>query len=264
MPELPEMENYRLLLNERIAGQKVTGVEVTREKTINVPVQSFLKEVNGTIIEHIDRRAKHLIFKLSNGKRLVLHLMLGGVLFLGNGENDPDRTRQVTLTIGKIELFFIGLRLGYLHLVTQEEMEEQFKDLGPEPLQITIDAFNELIKKRKGMLKTTLVNQKFISGIGNLYSDEICYEARLLPERKMNELSTQEVLDLFQSIQHVLRRGISQGGYMDPLFNGDAQTGNYHAFVYDREGEACSRCQTHIVREEISSRKCFYCPNCQK
>lgn len=268
MPELPEMENYKRLLSERMVGKTVSHVTITREKTINHSIEKFRHEVQGCSIIAIERLAKHLIFKLSSGKNLLLHLMLGGLLYLGNHEDQPNRTKQVTLSFGDMQLFFIGLRLGYLHLLTTEQLQEKLSELGPEPLSpsFTLKKWNELMEKRRGVLKTTLVNQKFLSGIGNLYSDEICFDAQVLPKRQMNELNQQEKNALFHSIQSVLKRGISLGGYMDmPVYCNDQLTGQYNdnCYVYEREGEPCQRCGSTIIKDEISSRKSFYCQQCQ-
>ncbi|MDT8860876.1 bifunctional DNA-formamidopyrimidine glycosylase/DNA-(apurinic or apyrimidinic site) lyase [Alkalihalobacillus sp. MEB130] len=269
MPELPEMETYKRLLSERVIGKNITAVEVTREKTVNVPVDQFIKEVQGCSITAIERRAKFLVFKLNSGKRLLVHLMLGGVMYVASEDDDIDRTKQVTLSFGGTRLFFIGLRLGYLHLLTDGQLEETFEDLGPEPTDpsFTVNRFLSLMEKKRGALKTTLVNQKFLAGIGNLYSDEICFHAKLLPKRQSNDLSEQEKTTLYNSIQTVLARGIQLGGYMDvPVYKGDQLTGSYnhHCFVYDLEGQPCQRCGQPIIKDEISSRKTFYCNGCQK
>ena len=268
LPELPEMEHYKRLLSEKLKGKKITQVTITREKTINLSVEEFKNEVEGRAITAIERRAKHLVFHLDSGKGLLLHLMLGGLMYVGREKDSPNRTKQVTLSFGEIQLFFIGLRLGYLHLLTEEELEEQLKDLGPEPLDpsYTLDEFQKSMSKRRGVLKTTLVNQKVLSGIGNLYSDEICFAAQLLPKRQMNELNPEETTMLYTSIQSVLKRGLTLGGYMDvPVYKEDRLTGGYNdnCYVYDREGEPCPRCQAPIIKEMISSRKTFYCLQCQ-
>jgi formamidopyrimidine-DNA glycosylase len=116
MPELPEMENYRTLLSEKILDLPITGVVINRDKTINTEPDLFISELTGNRIIFVERRAKHLIFHLGNGKRLVLHLMLGGMIFWGTEEERPDRSTQVEIQFGEHILFFIGLRLGYLHV----------------------------------------------------------------------------------------------------------------------------------------------------
>jgi formamidopyrimidine-DNA glycosylase len=269
MPELPEMETYRRLLTEQLGGRTITDVEINREKSININPGQLKSQLINAQITDIKRRAKHLIFKLSSGKNLLLHLMLGGWMYIGNEEDNPDRTKQVILSFGDKKLYFIGLRLGYLHLLTDTELEKELADLGPEPMDQTFSfpVFRELIGSRRGMLKTTFVNQQFLSGIGNCYSDEICFEAGLLPMKKADELDEDEIKILYQSLKGVLTRAIQFGGYMEePLFRGDTKSGGYNeqCRVYDREGEACLRCSSPIVKEEISSRKTFYCRICQK
>ncbi|ASN05584.1 bifunctional DNA-formamidopyrimidine glycosylase/DNA-(apurinic or apyrimidinic site) lyase [Virgibacillus necropolis] len=268
MPELPEMETYKTLLNQKVGGKTLTGVSINREKSINVSPADFVNIVQNERIEVIERRAKHLLFHLKNGHVLLVHLMLGGRMFYGTEQEKPDRTVQIQLSFGNQHLYFIGLRLGYLHLFSEAEVKQELTDLGPEPLDanFTLDSFLDLVKNRRGKIKTTLVNQEFLSGIGNCYSDEIAWHAQLLPKRKMNELNDNEKVQLYQSIRFILQQAIQYGGYMDqPFFKGDTKTGTYDnkKYVYGRAGEACKRCGTSIVKEEISSRKTFYCKGCQ-
>ena len=154
-----------------------------------------------------------------------------------------------------------------MHLLSPEEIKKEFKKLGLEVLDsdFTLDTFQQLMEKRKGMIKTTLINQEVLAGIGNAYSDEILWHAGIRPDKKINVLDEQQLTRVYQSIQFIFKKGIEQGGYMEnPLYKGDNKTGGYQFYVYDREGNACSRCHTPILKEEISSRKTFFCPNCQK
>jgi formamidopyrimidine-DNA glycosylase len=268
MPELPEMETYKRLLTEKVVHQQITAVEVNREKSVNIPVEIFIEDVKEKTILSIERRAKHLLFHLSSEKTLLLHLMLGGWMFYGKEENKPDRTIQVKLSFGDQHLYFIGLRLGYLHLLSKDEISEALHKLGPEPLsdQFTESFFQQILEPKRGMLKTTLVDQAFISGIGNCYSDEICFSAGMLPMKKGNELNKEDRTRLYHSIRAVLSEAIQFGGYMEnPLYEGDQLTGSYDAKckVYDRKGEPCFRCGHPIIKDEISSRKTFYCQVCQ-
>ncbi len=266
MPELPEMETYKTSLESLIGGLKITDVEIGREKSINVPVHRFTMQISNQTITSINRRAKYLIFQLQDGSCLLLHLMLGGWMFFGKEEDKPNRTIQVKLSFGEQHLYFIGLRLGYLHLLSLEEVKEEFEKLGPEVLDpgFTLDIFHQLMQKRKGAIKTTLINQGVLAGIGNGYSDEILWHAEIRPDKKINDLDYQQLTRLYHSIQFILKKGIEQGGYMEnPLYKGDGKTGGYQFYVYDREGEECSRCKASIIEDEISSRKTYFCPNCQ-
>ncbi len=268
MPELPEMENYKRNLNQLIQGKVISNVIVNREKSINVDPQNFIQAVQGNTVSLVQRRAKHLLFRLSNGKVLLLHLMLGGWMFYSEEKDKPKRTVQIQLSFENMHLYFIGLRLGYLHLYTNAEAEAELADLGPEPLDLsfTKEDFLAYIEKKRGTLKLKLVDQHFLSGIGNCYSDEICYHAKLLPERKLEDLTSEEKTALYTAIQTVLKEATDIGGYMEhPLFINDNKTGAYNDLcrVYDCEGQPCQRCGTKIVQTEISSKKTFYCPNCQ-
>ncbi|MDR6549680.1 DNA-formamidopyrimidine glycosylase family protein [Paenibacillus qinlingensis] len=266
MPELPEMETYRQQLSRLILGVPITGAEVTRSKSLNIDPDEFIRKLTGNRISRIERRAKHLLFHLATGDVLVLHLMLGGWIFYGTQEEKPDRTVQVEIHFGEHHLSFIGLRLGYLHYHTSTEVEKILQKLGPEPLGLDLIQFRRVLRSKKGNLKVSLVDQSFLSGIGNCYSDEICFEARILPLRKVPSLSENEQMMLYQAMQALLREAIQFGGYMEePLFVGDRLTGQYNprCRVYDRGNEPCPRCGHPVVHTEVSSRKCFYCAHCQ-
>lgn len=266
MPELPEMERYKTLLQQKIAGQTVSKVLVNREKSINVPVAQFIQSVANQSIQTIERRAKYLIFRLQNGSSLLLHLMLGGWMFYGMEEEKPNRTVQVQLSFVNDHLYFIGLRLGYIHLLSQEMVKLELEKLGPEPLDpnFTQESFLTMMKDKRGGLKTALINQEFLAGIGNRYSDEILWHAQLHPEKKVNTMEPKQITQLYDSIHFILNRAIESGGYMEhPAFNGDHITGQYHMYVHDREGGACVRCGATIAKEEISGRKSYFCINCQ-
>jgi len=268
MPELPEMENYRKLLSQHIINVPITGVTVNRVKTINVEPDIFTQALLGARVVFVERRAKYILFHLHDGRRLLLHLMLGGMLFYGTEEERPERSTQVELAFGDRILYFIGLRLGFLHLVSVKEAETIMGRLGPELLdrRMTLERFGELLKKRRGALKSTLVNQHVFAGIGNCYADEIAFEAGLLPSAPIQGLTSTSIARLYDSMRKVLTEATEIGGYMEmPFMTGDTVTGTYndHCKVYDRGGEPCLRGGGTIVKEEQSGRKVFYCPDCQ-
>jgi formamidopyrimidine-DNA glycosylase len=268
VPELPEMENYKQLLTTKIAGHAIVYAEVEREKSVNVPASLFISELQGRTIARIERRAKHLLFHLDSGKLLLLHLMLGGWMFYGLEQDKPDRTVQITLSFGSDKLYFIGLRLGYLHLLTQEEARTKLGKLGPEPLEpsFTSDHFSRILSAKRGPIKLQFVDQSVFSGIGNCYSDEICFHAGILPNSKAHLLSQDSLNKLYHSMSSVLLEAIRFGGYMEnPLYIGDTLTGKFDPMckVYGREGEPCTRCGAPIIKEMLNSRKMFYCPGCQ-
>lgn len=268
MPEFPEMENYRRLLSQHIINVPITCVTVNRDKTINVETEAFAQALLGARVVFVERRAKYILFHLYDGRRLLLHLMLGGMLFYGTEDERPARSTQVEIAFGDKILYFIGLRLGYLHLVSVKEGEALMGKLGPELLdrRMTLERFEDLLKKRRGALKTTLVNQHVFAGIGNCYADEIAYEAGLLPTALIQGLTKDSITRLYNAVRKVLIEATEIGGYMEiPFMTGDTVTGSYNdqCKVYDREGELCHRDGGTIVKIELSGRKVFYCPDCQ-
>ncbi|NBD23477.1 Fpg/Nei family DNA glycosylase [Paenibacillus glycinis] len=277
MPEYPEMEHYRRLLAERVAGQPITNVIVTRPKSINVPVETFERELIGRTVWFVERRGKMLLFHLDNGKRLLLHLMLGGLIRYeshaptaeGLPQERPDRSVQVTIGFPDADLCFIGLRLGYIHLLTVKEALARLADLGPEPFdsRLTLEGFKARFKGKRGSLKTAFVEQRVIAGIGNCYADEIAFEAGIRPDAKLAEIESESWERIYNAMHAVLKDAVAKGGYMElPLTNDDTVTGGYndHCRVYDRGGETCPRCGGTIVQTELNARKLFYCPSCQK
>lgn len=268
MPEFPEMENYRRMLSEQIIDHPISHVLVNREKSVNVPAEQFAKELAGQRVIFVERRGKHLIFHLNSGRRLLLHLMLGGMLYYGTEENRPSRNTQIEIEFGQKTLYFIGLRLGYLHLLSAKEVDEIFKPLGPDVFdrRMNRERFAELLKGRRGALKSLLVNQHVIAGIGNCYADEIAFEAGLLPSAQIQDLSAETIDRLYEAVVRVLTDALAHGGYMEtPFMEGDTLTGGFDEMckVYDREGEKCSRCDGVIHKIELSGRKAFFCPSCQ-
>ncbi len=270
MPEWPEMETYRKMLNERLCGLKIASVQVNRAKTINEPEEVFRRELTGRQILFVERRGKQLIFHLDDGNRLLLHLMLGGWLFYGEEGPKKDGEFQVILGLNNgNRLFFGGLRLGYLHRLPAKQVIEQLKLLGPEPFdpRLTPEVFRKRLSARRGKLKPALTDQKLVAGIGNCYSDEICYDAMIHPETPIPAMKPEDMDRLYASMHKVLSEAADKGGYMDrPLFANDRFTGGYDdaCRVYDREGEPCARCGTKLEKGEVSGRKMFFCPRCQR
>jgi formamidopyrimidine-DNA glycosylase len=189
-------------------------------------------------------------------------------MYYGQEDTSPDHEKQVILGFGEEALFFIGLRLGYLHLLTPDELEVEWVKLGPEPLSphmTETDFFNRL-KHRRGKLKAVLVDQTFIAGIGNRYSDEINFAAALSPKREVSHLTSAEGSSLFLALRQVLTQAIQAGGYLDlPVFEGDTVTGGAEKQmkVHGLAGHPCPRCGATIVEEKVSSKKTSYCPTCQ-
>ncbi|WP_169081587.1 Fpg/Nei family DNA glycosylase [Paenibacillus sp. PL91] len=269
MQELPELENYRALLAEQFAGAQITGVEISNVKAFQASDEQVERDILGKVIWFVERRGLHLLFHLDNGKRLLLHLGQGAYLYKGSEQEEPTRTAQVKLHFGPVTLFCVGLRADALQLLTVKDVEEKLGRFGPDALdkRLTIDRFITRFAKKRGSIKTSLMDQNAISGIGAVYSDEICYAAALRPDAKIPMFERDTWERLYHSMHSVLKEAISQGGAGEqPYAEGDSLTGGYseHFSVYERDGQSCARCGGVIEKVEVSGKKAFVCSDCQK
>lgn len=291
MPEIPEMEIYRGHLGQWVSNRIIKQVFVPRVKAINIPVEEFTQKVEGRMITNVRRRGKFLIFDLDNGHYLLTHMMLDGRLYYLPWEmareltldlNDAEAVKKqvtgipakpsviFTLADGAMEsiLFFCQLTLGYLHYLDNAQLDEALKDLGSDPLDpaFTQENFAGLLKGRRGMTKPWFMNQKYIAGVGNAYSNETLFESGILPTRQISNISEDEIPKMYNSLVTILKESIKYGGDMEePFAPWDRLTGGYneHFRVYDREGQPCLVCGTNILKEEVGGRNAFYCPYCQ-
>lgn len=291
MPEIPEMELYKNNLNSTVKDKTIKRIWIYRPKSINYEVEVFTEQVMGSKISLIERKGKYLVFKLSNGRKLLAHMMLDGRLYYLSGEESPlessdfeeaNRIRdKVPGLSGKPSvilqfedgslLFFCQLTLGYLRIFEGDALQPILDELGPDPLdtEFCIEDFSQLLAKasKRGMIKPWLMQQKNISGIGNAYSNESLYEAGILPTRRIGAISSSERIKLFWALQNILKESIERGGDMEEPFTlNDDFTGGFipHFRVYDRAGEPCIRCSKLIVKEEVGGRNAFFCPQCQR
>jgi len=269
--ELPELETYKKLLSEQIINKRITGVAVKEEKLLNSEPSAWSKELQGREVLYIERRGKQLLFHLDNGKRLLLNLGLAGqIQYDEQGSEDGSAANaQVMIYFGEHALRLHGIRQGYAHLLSAKEADQLLTDLGPELLdrKMNLEKFRVLFARKRGMLKSALVQQTFVAGIGNGYADEIAFEAALLPSAKLQDLSEETVERLYRSTLTVLNDAIENGGLGEqPLNAQDQLTGGYksHVRVIERDGQPCERCGALIQKAEIGSRRTYYCANCQK
>jgi formamidopyrimidine-DNA glycosylase len=269
MPEWPEMERYQKMLEINLTNKRITAIHIERERSLNMNATEFTNRVLGQVIIAVKRRAKMILFTLESKDVLLLHLMLGGWMYYGLESEKPERTIQIQLSFGEQQLYLIGLRLGYLHVFNPTQLLERLSDIGIEPFDpaLSLTAFKSLLGRGRGALKKHLTDQSLIAGIGNCYSDEICHVAGLLPSRVPATLSDEEWSNLYDAVHTTLIEALQLGGYMEHSFySSDSLTGKYndHCKVYDREGEPCTRCGQIIVRNDVSNKKSFCCPRCQR
>ncbi|MEA3345883.1 MAG: bifunctional DNA-formamidopyrimidine glycosylase/DNA-(apurinic or apyrimidinic site) lyase [Chloroflexota bacterium] len=272
MPELPEVQTTVDELRPQLLGRTFIDLRADWPPTLaTAPPSQFRARLVGQRILKTRRRGKYLVFPLSGGDTLLIHLMMSGQLSVVPSSNPCDRhTHTRFLMDDGRELRFRDVRkLGRAYLVA--DPEEVVGHLGPEPLaeEFTLPQFRRLIARRRGRLKPLLLNQQFLAGLGNIYADETLFAARLHPLRTADTLTEQEIERLYHSIRAVLTRALAhQGTTLDDSAyrRPDGQAGNYQERlqVYGREGEPCFLCGTSIQRIAVSERGTYFCPQCQR
>ncbi len=272
MPELPEVQTIVDELRPQLLGRVFTGLDTDWAPALaTAPLPQFRTRLVGQRILEVRRRGKYLLFSLSSGDTLVIHLMMSGHLPVLPGSEPCDRHihTRFLLDDGR-ELRFRDVRkLGRAYLVA--DPNEVLGHLGPEPLDegFALHQFRIRIARRRGRLKSLLLNQRFLAGLGNIYADEALFSARLHPLRTADALDNQEIEYLYQSIRRVLTRAlVHQGTTLDDAAyqRPNGRVGNYqHRLqVYGREGKPCPLCSTPIQRIVVGGRGTHFCPHCQK
>lgn len=262
MPELPDLEIFKENLLPLAGKKKITGVRVLKKKVIGaLSEKEFSKRILNKRIESISRRAKHLIFKLSSGDELILHLMLHGELY---HPRSSEPVHHFTCAIFNLEDGY-DLRFQdktqWMKLSFDKSMLE---GLGVEPLSddFTLEGFCGILRKNRGMVKPLLMDQKQIAGIGHAYADEILFEAGIMPDRNVQKILVREIDKLYNSIKKVLSDSIEK---VRKGLNGGI-TGEFRDFVMvrGREGKPCYKCKTIIKSKKVGGQNAYYCPHCQK
>lgn len=277
MPELPEVEVVRRDLEREVVGRKIKSTEVNGMRTIRRYRQrkQFTSALDGRKIIGVDRRGKYLLLRLDGGGVLIVHLGMSGQLLRAKTSRDPLPKHThviITFTQGG-QLRFVDPRtFGEMFVTEMDELDavDELSHLGIDPLETAMswEYFGELVSARHAKLKTALMDQKFLAGIGNIYSDEILWGAGLRWDRMSDSLTPEEVRRLYRSVVETLQEAVKYRGssladeqYVD-LFGEKGGYQEHHA-VYAREGEMCPRCRHPIVRERVGGRSTFYCQACQ-
>ncbi len=279
MPELPEVETLRRDLEKEVIGKRVKTVEVTGMRSIrrHPNKKHFIGKLEGRKLASVTRRGKYLLMKLEGGDILVVHLGMSGQLLRAKGgvKDPPPKHTHVTFTFtqGGLLRFVDPRTFGELFVTTPDELEAQVPELahlGFDPVDDVMSwtKFGEMLVARRSKLKTLLMDQRFVAGLGNIYSDEILWAAGLRYDRSSDRLTSQEVRRLYRSMIETLQDAIKHRGsslgdeqYVD-LFGAIGDYQSQHK-VYDREGQSCRRCRSTIIRVKVNGRSSFLCPQCQ-
>jgi len=272
MPELPEVETIKEDLREHVVGARIEGAEVLDPALVEQPsLEGFVGRLEAVRIVGASRRAKHLMVELDTGDALVFQLKIGGQLLLVPPVEGPRTSLMLVLRLDKERSLYLRDQTGFTRarVLDGEELEERLSPLGPEPLEDGFDAeyLREALGARRAQIKPLILDQKVVAGVGNIYADEILFDARLHPRRKANTLSDEEWAALHAAIRKNLAAGVEHRGttvrlYRDVLDRpGEHQ--NYLR-VFEKHGEPCPEgCGGEVVREGVGGRPSHYCPRCQ-
>lgn len=299
MPELPEVENLRRGLEKSILGQKILKVVVNKPKLVSgkgtvrsasvKKRREFIKGLTNARFIAVERRAKNLIFKLSGEKIILVHLkmtgqfvykpkigskkIIGGHPIEISEKTLPNKHSHVIFHLEKGTLFYNDTRMfGYLLYYPNKKFfvkENHFANLGVEPLDKSFTAkyFTESLKNINRKIKTVLMNQDVVTGVGNIYTDESLFESGIDPRRNASTLNKTEIRKLHKKIIDIMKRAIKAGGSSVATYRLlDDSRGNYarNHKVYGKAGKACLKCKKTLRKILINNRATVFCPRCQK
>ena len=288
MPELPEVETVARELHKSLVGKKITKTIVRVPKMV-LPhtTDSFNLNLKNKVIEKVSRRAKIVIISLNTNKFLLVHLKMTGQLIYkpasgklvigghpqpGGGNDLPNKFTHIEFHFtDKSVLYFNDMRkFGWIKLVTETEKDLLLSGHGVEPLSksFTVNIFTDLLTKYPNRnLKISLLDQKLVAGLGNIYVDEACFNAKILPTRIISTLTKTGIKKLHQEIVAVLKlsikkKGTSAKNYVRP----DGTKGGFVPYlnVYGRAGASCKKCKTPITKIKFAGRGTHFCSKCQK
>ena len=281
MPELPEVETIRRGLESFIKNAKITKVKVLCDKSFIGPKEL----IENQTIKNIRRKGKALLLDLENNVTMMIHLRMTGQLifrgeesFAGGHPTDsffaelPDKQTRVVFELENGTLFFNDQRkFGFVKVLETTEVENDkfIKALAKEPWDMSTEEFKKnLMRHKSAPIKATILDQKVIAGIGNIYADEALFYAKIHPSRITGSLSDAEIEKLLEGARTVMQASIDSGGStMKTYVKADGTKGDYlrlFAKVFRRENEPCLECGTEIVKIRVAGRGTHICPKCQK
>jgi formamidopyrimidine-DNA glycosylase len=270
MPELPEVETIvRQLRAHGVEGRKILSTKVNWARTVEpLSAASFSEQVRGATLAEISRVGKWMMFSLSSGKTIMIHLRMAGSFSIAPGSHD----RIVMELSGGLNLYYRDTRkFGRWKLVN--DPQEILSRLGPDALtrQFTRRYFRDAMHKRHRMIKPLILDQSIVAGLGNIYADEALWEAKIHPQRRSDSLTDAELDTLFNAIKHVLKigvknRGTSLGDGKTNYRDVEGESGGHREKVkaYGRGGKPCKRCKNRLEKTLVGQRGTTYCPACQK
>ena len=272
MPELPEVETVRRGLEKLILGKKISSIEIRYPKMIKTDLDEFQNEVPGQEIQSMGRRGKYLLFYLTD-KVLISHLRMEGKYFYYPDQVPERKHAHVLIHFedGGTLVYEDVRKFGTMELLAPELLDAYFvsKKLGPEPTEqdFDLEIFRGFLKKSKKPIKSHLLDQTLVAGLGNIYVDEVLWRAKVHPASPSQSLTRAEATAIHEQTIEVLGQAVEKGGSTIRTYtNAFGEDGTMQEFhqVYDKTGEACSRCGAIIEKIQLGGRGTHFCPKCQR
>lgn len=263
MPELPDVENYRRYLEAHGLHQRIAHVEIDSEKILrDTPKTALCETLLGRELIRTHRHGKHLFAALDDGPWLMLHFgMTGYLAYFEAPDDDPKHDRLRLDFANGWRLAFVNQRLfGEAGIVDDPATFAADRELGPDALGLDAHAFTELLSHRRGQIKAALMDQSLIAGIGNVYSDEMLYQAGIHPKAQVDDLDAATVQTLHETMMRVLQIATAKGAGSDALI--DRLPADW-LLPRRKQGAKCPRCGGEIANITAASRQAYLCPQCQ-
>lgn len=276
MPELPEVEIVTRSLNKLVRNRRIRASELRRERLApDTPPAEFSRRIDGSAINFVHRRGKHLLFDLDNGQTLITHLRMSGRFMLLPEEAEYPKFTHAAFhfTDGSRLIFQDQRHFGLMKVTATAEMYEakELNKLAPEPFsdEFSDDYLLRALKSSKRSLKEFLLDQTKVCGLGNIYASEAMFLAGISPRKTANSVSRKRAAELRVQIVEVLREAVELGATLvpDEVNIGEGVYGNGSGTswrVYDRESQPCPNCESPIIRLKQAGRSTYFCRKCQK
>lgn len=262
MPELPDVDGFKRYMDATSLDKTIKKADVKNKQVLsNITAEKLEQELKDCKFKSTHRHGKYLFAKLSSGKFLLMHFgMTGELKYFKDPDKEPEHARLlISFTNGYYLAYDNQRKLGELDIIADIDKYIKEKSLGPDVLDPDYDflKFKKSIKGRRAMIKSFLMNQKVMAGIGNIYSDEILFQAKLHPKTRAGSLNENQMKKLFNIIKDVMKRSIDRRADPDKL---------PESFIipHRNKGDRCPVCGGEVDRIKVSRRSAYYCPHCQK
>lgn len=268
MPEIAEVETVRRVLEKKVVNKKIFSVEVFYKKMVENDIDFFVNILTDNKVFSINRKGKYLIFELEK-HFLISHLRMEGKFFYNDKKTELKKHEHVRINFsdGSNLVYHDTRKFGKMKIIEKSFFDEYFKKLGFEPFELTEKYLFDNLKKSNKIIKTLLLDQSIIAGLGNIYANEVLYAAGINPQKKGKDITMGDVKNIISQSQRIVDKAILEGGCTIKSYTSSlGVTGNYQNFlkVHMKENQICEICLEPIKKVKLDGRSTYYCENCQK